>query len=88
MEVPPDLAETLPAEPKAQAMFEASTARTATRSCIGSRLPNERTRVRRIEQFAAMLARARRSILKRAAARTERDRLRRLAFVSRSDLVG
>ncbi|HEY3085278.1 MAG TPA: YdeI/OmpD-associated family protein [Candidatus Dormibacteraeota bacterium] len=58
MEVPPDLAEALAAEPKAQAMFENlnSQNRYAVLYRIASAKRAE-TRARKIEQFVAMLAR-------------------------------
>ena len=58
IEVPPDLAAALAAEPRAQAMFEILTAqnRYAVLYRIGTAKRAE-TRSRRIEQFVAMLAR-------------------------------
>jgi uncharacterized protein YdeI (YjbR/CyaY-like superfamily) len=58
MEVPPDLAEALAAEPKAQAMFEALNSQ--NRYAILYRIATAKraeTRARRIEQFVTMLAR-------------------------------
>ena len=58
IEVPPDLAAALAAEPRARAMFEILTAqnRYAVLYRIGTAKRAE-TRSRRIEQFVAMLAR-------------------------------
>jgi uncharacterized protein YdeI (YjbR/CyaY-like superfamily) len=58
IEVPPDLAEALAAEPKAQAMFESlnSQNRYAVLYRIATAIRAE-TRARRIEQFVAMLTR-------------------------------
>ena len=58
MEVPPDLAEALAAEPKAQAMFEALNSQ--NRYAILYRIATAKraeTRARKIEQFVAMLSR-------------------------------
>jgi uncharacterized protein YdeI (YjbR/CyaY-like superfamily) len=58
IEVPPDLAEALVAEPKAQAMFEALNSQ--NRYAVLYRITTAKrsdTRARRIEQFVAMLAR-------------------------------
>jgi uncharacterized protein YdeI (YjbR/CyaY-like superfamily) len=58
IEVPPDLAEALAAEPKAQAMFEALNSQ--NRYAVLYRITTAKrsdTRARRIEQFIAMLAR-------------------------------
>ncbi len=58
MEVPPDLAEALAAEPKAQAMFEGLNSQ--NRYAILYRIATAKraeTRARRIEQFVTMLAR-------------------------------
>jgi uncharacterized protein YdeI (YjbR/CyaY-like superfamily) len=58
IEVPPDLAEALAAEPKAQAMFEALNSQ--NRYAVLYRITTAKrsdTRARRIEQFVAMLAR-------------------------------
>jgi uncharacterized protein YdeI (YjbR/CyaY-like superfamily) len=58
MEVPPDLAEALAAEPKAQAMFEALNSQ--NRYAVLYRVSTAKradTRARKIEQFVAMLAR-------------------------------
>ena len=58
IEVPPDLAEGLAAEPKAQAMFEALNSQ--NRYAVLYRITTAKrsdTRARRIEQFVAMLAR-------------------------------
>ena len=58
IEVPPDLAAALAAEPKAQAMFEALSRQ--NRHAVLYRIANAKradTRARRIEQFVAMLAR-------------------------------
>jgi uncharacterized protein YdeI (YjbR/CyaY-like superfamily) len=58
IEVPPDLAEALAAEPKAQAMFE--TLNSQNRYAVLYRIATAKradTRARRIEQFVAMLAR-------------------------------
>ncbi len=58
IEVPPDLVQALTAEPKAQAMFERLTRK--NRYAILYRIATARradTRVRRIQQFVAMLAR-------------------------------
>ena len=58
VEVPEDLAEALPANPPAQAMFETLTS--ANRYAILYRIGNAKkteTRARRIEQFVEMLAR-------------------------------
>jgi uncharacterized protein YdeI (YjbR/CyaY-like superfamily) len=58
IEVPPDLAAALAAEPRAQAMFEILTSQ--NRYALLYRLQSakrEETRQRRIEQFVAMLAR-------------------------------
>jgi uncharacterized protein YdeI (YjbR/CyaY-like superfamily) len=58
IEVPPDLAAALAAEPKAQAMFEALTRQ--NRYAVLYRIATAKradTRARRIEQFVAMLAR-------------------------------
>jgi uncharacterized protein YdeI (YjbR/CyaY-like superfamily) len=58
IEVPPDLAAALDAEPKAQAMFEALTRQ--NRYAVLYRIATAKradTRARRIEQFVAMLAR-------------------------------
>ena len=58
MEVPPDLAEALAAEPKAQAMFEALNGQ--NRYAILYRIATAKraeTRARKIEQFVAMLSR-------------------------------
>ena len=58
IELPPDLAEALAAEPKAQAMFEALNSQ--NRYAVLYRITTAKrsdTRARRIEQFVAMLAR-------------------------------
>ena len=58
MEVPPDLAEALAAEPKAQAMFEGLNSQ--NRYAVLYRIATAKradTRARRIEQFVTMLAR-------------------------------
>jgi uncharacterized protein YdeI (YjbR/CyaY-like superfamily) len=58
MEVPPDLAEALAAEPKAQAMFEGLNSQ--NRYAILYRIATAKraeTRARKIEQFVAMLSR-------------------------------
>jgi len=58
IEVPPDLAEALAAEPRAQAMFELLTSQ--NRYAVLYRITTAKradTRARRIEQFVAMLAR-------------------------------
>jgi uncharacterized protein YdeI (YjbR/CyaY-like superfamily) len=58
MEVPPDLAEALAAQPKAQAMFESLNSQ--NRYAILYRIATAKradTRARRIEQFVTMLAR-------------------------------
>ena len=58
IEVPPDLAEALAAEPKAQAMFEALNSQ--NRYAVLYRITTAKrsdTRARRIAQFGAMLAR-------------------------------
>lgn len=58
MEVPPDLAEALAAEPKAQAMFESLNSQ--NRYAVLYRIATAKradTRARRIEQFVTMLAR-------------------------------
>ncbi len=58
MEAPPDLAEALAAEPKAQAMFEALNSQ--NRYAILYRIATAKraeTRARKIEQFVAMLSR-------------------------------
>jgi uncharacterized protein YdeI (YjbR/CyaY-like superfamily) len=58
IEVPPDLAEALAAEPKAQAMFEALNSQ--NRYAVLYRVSTAKradTRARKIEQFVAMLAR-------------------------------
>jgi uncharacterized protein YdeI (YjbR/CyaY-like superfamily) len=58
IEVPPDLAEALAAEPKAQVMFE--TLNSQNRYAVLYRIATAKrahTRARRIEQFVAMLAR-------------------------------
>ena len=58
IELPPDLAEALAAEPKAQAMFEALNSQ--NRYAVLYRITTAKrsdTRARRIEQFIAMLAR-------------------------------
>jgi uncharacterized protein YdeI (YjbR/CyaY-like superfamily) len=58
IEVPPDLAEALAAEPNAQAMFE--TLNSQNRYAVLYRIATAKradTRARRIEQFVAMLAR-------------------------------
>jgi uncharacterized protein YdeI (YjbR/CyaY-like superfamily) len=58
IEVPPDLAEALAAEPKAQAMFE--TLNSQNRYAVLYRIATAKradTRARRIEQFVAMLVR-------------------------------
>ena len=58
IEVPPDLAAALSAEPRAQAMFEILTAQ--NRYAVLYRIDTAKraeTRSRRIEQFVAMLAR-------------------------------
>jgi uncharacterized protein YdeI (YjbR/CyaY-like superfamily) len=58
VETPPDLAEALSSEPKAQAMFDILTSQ--NRYAIISRIVSARrpeTRVRNVEQFVAMLAR-------------------------------
>ena len=58
IEVPPDLAEALAAEPKAQAMFE--TLNSQNRYAVLYRIGTAKradTRARRIEQFVTMLAR-------------------------------
>jgi uncharacterized protein YdeI (YjbR/CyaY-like superfamily) len=58
IEVPPDLAEALAAEPKAQAMFEGLNSQ--NRYAVLYRIATAKradTRARRIEQFVAMLAR-------------------------------
>jgi uncharacterized protein YdeI (YjbR/CyaY-like superfamily) len=58
IEVPPDLAEALAAEPKAQAMFEGLTSQ--NRYAVLYRIATAKrtdTRARRIEEFVAMLAR-------------------------------
>jgi uncharacterized protein YdeI (YjbR/CyaY-like superfamily) len=58
IKVPPDLAEALAAEPKAQAMFEGLTSQ--NRYAVLYRITNAKradTRARRIEEFVAMLGR-------------------------------